>query len=302
MAMYGQAYDPRDSREWWCRLTLQGLAASFVVVGGIFLSMPDVTIRALNANGAWFGDFTPLPISSARFWLTLATGYMTLVAALAYMAQRDLRRHRDLLGLLALGKAVTSLSGLGFYLYATDAFIYLANFFVDGAITVTVLVIWAIVPSLGPPRDSARPPARSDGGPVAQDPVGDSIAEAMVPAGGPFEEGAARTAVFRDVTAFVSGTAPFAPQGLRFALWLIEVSPLFVPPLQMRRFSRLPLDRRVKILEAWEGSRFLLLHRLIVHGLKLLVMTHFYAKAEIEARLGYPHPLERVPRPKEHAL
>jgi hypothetical protein len=38
-----------------------------------------------------------------------------------------------------------------------------------------------------------------------------------------------------------------------------------------------------------------------MHALKMLVLTHVYSRPEIAARVGYPHPLERVPRNAEDA-
>jgi len=276
--------------EWWCRLALRALAASFAIVGTIFLFAPDATLDFMNAAGSTLGDFTPAPRSVLRFWLSLATGYMVLVTALAYLAQRDLRRHRDLLLLLALGKATSSLTCLVFYLWSLDAFIYLANFLVDGSIAVTALAIWVAVPSLPHVTVVDSPPARSRA-------AFDSILEAMVPAGGAFAEGGRDATNARDIEAFVAGAGASAKRALQVGLQIFDASPYFLPPLKWHRFSQLPLDERVRILESWEQSS-LPPRRLAMHILKLLVMTHVYSHPTIEARLGYPHPLERVPRPE----
>jgi hypothetical protein len=153
-AAVSAAEEPRTAgtAERLCRIVLRFLAASFAVVGMLFLFFPDGTVRVLNAVGTYFGDFTPAPESQLRFWLSLATGYMALVTALAWVAQRDMHRHRDLLLFLALGKATSSLTCLAFYWYSLDAFIYLANAVVDGSIAVTALVIWSVVPLLRPSR------------------------------------------------------------------------------------------------------------------------------------------------------
>src|SRR3989304_6347302 len=113
--------EQRDSLLWWCRLTVQGFTASFAIVGTLFFLFPDGTIRFLNGVGAALGDFTPAPPSELRFWVSLSIGYMVLVTALAYLAQRDLRR-RDLLALLALGKGVSSLTCPRFYFISHAVF------------------------------------------------------------------------------------------------------------------------------------------------------------------------------------
>jgi len=87
--MTGRAVSDRGRRkEWWCRLVLRGLVASFLIVGTIVPFLPDGPVRAMSAVGSWLGHFTPAPPSALRFWLSLATGYMVLVTAPAYLAQR----------------------------------------------------------------------------------------------------------------------------------------------------------------------------------------------------------------------
>lgn len=290
-------FSEMDSRTWWCRLTLRCLAASFAVVGAGFLFFPDTNVEFLNAVGGALGDFTPAPSSELRFWLSLTTGYMALVTALAYIAQRDMVRHRNLVALLVLGKAVTALTSLGFYLWSVDAFVYLLNFLVDGSITLMALVIWVAIPTLPAanrafPLVSERPGA---GAAALPDPVLNAVIEAVVPSGGSFEEGAADLPVARDVEEFVAGVGPSALGTFRLALRAFEYSPFFVPPIRFRRFSRLTLQERIRVLEAWETSR-LMPRRQAIHTLKLLVMTQFYSRRPIEERLGYPYPLDRVPR------
>jgi hypothetical protein len=284
------------SLEWWCRLTLQVLAVCFVVVGAQFLFLPDATVRGMNALGSWLGDFTPAPASALRFWLSLATGYMVLVTALAYVAQRDLRRHRDLVAFLALGKGTSSLVALGFYLYASNAFIYLANFYVDGSITLMALAIWLAVPSLGDSAsaDTAAAGMRREAPPV---PAMNAMLEAMIPSGGAFAPGARELPIGRDIETFVEGLAPAARRAMRVGLRLFDFAPFFLPPLRRRRFSRLPLEERIAVLEAWERSRFAP-RRQAIHTLKMLAMIHFYGRPEIERQLGYVQPLVRVPRPE----
>src|ERR1700687_4796523 len=287
------------SIEWWCRLILRSLAASFAIVGSLFFFFPDATIRVMNTVGALFGAFAPAPSSGLRFWLSLGTGYMVLVTALAYVAQRDLRRHRDLVALLALGKATSSLTCLVFYLYASPAFIYLANFVVDGSIALTALAIWLLVPSL-PDRlaDSSSPDAAPSARPPS--PLFAALVETMVPTGGPFPEGGRDPALAADVEAFIGAVNASVPRALRLGLWCLDALPLCWPPRRGHRFSRLPLEDRVHVLEAWERSGLIPLRQL-VHTLKLLVMSQFYSRPEIEPRLGDPDPLVRVPRPEPAA-
>jgi hypothetical protein len=271
------------TRESFQRLLLRVLAASFAGVGATFLLAPDATVRFMNAVGARLGDFTPAPASELRFWLSLGVAYMALVTALAALAQRDLQRYRPLLPLLALGKATSSLTCLAFYWLSTDAFLYLANFVVDGSIALATLWIWADV---GLREASAAALSPGEQGILR------SALEAAVPPGGPSPRSAADPDVEDAVRAFCA-EARF--RWLGAALRLLDVSPFLVPPFRLRRFSRLPLAERVRLLEAHEASA-LPPRRQAVHAFKTVAMLAFYSRPDVEAALGYPHPLERVPR------
>jgi hypothetical protein len=130
------------------RLVLRVFAVSFAVVGILFVLRPEGLVSDLDALGAALGSFAATPRSELRFWVSLAFAYMVLVTMLAWIAQRDLRRYRRLLPILAAGKAASSLSCLAYYWLSISAFPYLVNFLVDGTITLVVLKIWADVPRL----------------------------------------------------------------------------------------------------------------------------------------------------------
>lgn len=116
--------------------------------------------------------------------------------------------------------------------------------------------------------------------------------EAAVPEGAGLPGSAADAEVERAVLAFCA-SADFAALGL--ALRLLDVSPFLVPPFRARRFSKLPLDERVRLLEAHETSAFFP-RRAAVHAFKQVAMLAYYARPDVEAALGYPNPLARVPR------
>ena len=116
--------------------------------------------------------------------------------------------------------------------------------------------------------------------------------EAMVPAGAGLPGSAADDEVERTVRAFCA-SAGFTALGL--ALRLLDLSPFLVPPFRRHRFSKLPLDERVRLLEAHEASAFFA-RRAAVGAFKQVAMLAYYARPEVEAALGYPNPLARVPR------
>jgi len=116
--------------------------------------------------------------------------------------------------------------------------------------------------------------------------------EAAVPEGAGLPGSAADPEVERAVRAFCE-SAQFAALGA--ALRLLDVSPFLVPPFRLRRFSKLALAERVRLLEAHEASAFFP-RRAAVHAFKQVAMLAYYARPDVEAALGYPNPLARVPR------
>src|SRR2546425_622234 len=132
------------------RVLFAGLALAFAATGLLFFLFPDGTVRALNAAGSPLG-FPPAPPSALRFWLSLGLAYMVLVTLLAAQIARDPRGRAHLMPLLAAGKATSSLTCAGYFVFSLPAFLYLANALVDGALALVALGAWA-TSRLGPRR------------------------------------------------------------------------------------------------------------------------------------------------------
>src|SRR3989449_5235264 len=126
------------------RVLFAGLALAFAATGLLFFLFPDGTVRALNAPGSPLG-FPPAPPSALRFWLSLGLAYMVLVTLLAAQIARDPRRHAHLMPLLAAGKATSSLTCAGYFVFSLPAFLYLANALVDGTLALVALGAWTVV-------------------------------------------------------------------------------------------------------------------------------------------------------------
>ena len=123
---------------------LRLLAASFALVGVLFIATPDGVLGALDDLGDVFGDFSPAPETTQQLWLALGFAYMVVITGICLVVQADVVRYRPLLLVLAAGKAASSLAALGFYLFDDDVFAYLLNFLVDGFLVVVVLWIYAL--------------------------------------------------------------------------------------------------------------------------------------------------------------
>jgi hypothetical protein len=132
---------------------LRLLAAGFAIVGLLFILMPDGVLGALDDTGDWLplGHFGEAPDTTQQLWLALGFAYMVVITGLCLVIQADVVRYRPLLLLLAAGKTASSLAALGFYLFDTDVFAYLANFAVDGLLALGALWLWSLAGSISRP-------------------------------------------------------------------------------------------------------------------------------------------------------
>jgi hypothetical protein len=132
---------------------LRLLAASFALVGLLFIIAPDGTLSALDDFGDWLplGGFEPAPETAEQLWLALGFAYMTVITGICLVVATDVVRYRPLLLVLAAGKAASSLAALGFYLFDPDVFAYLLNFLVDGFLVGVALWLWSLAGRVGEP-------------------------------------------------------------------------------------------------------------------------------------------------------
>ena len=132
-------------------LSLRLLAASFALVGCLFLFAPDGTLGVLDDLGDVFGNFAPAPETTQQLWLSLGFAYMVVITGICLVAQADVPRYRPLLLVLAAGKAASSLTSLAFFLFDTDVFAYLLNFLVDGSLVAVALLLHSVAGRIGAP-------------------------------------------------------------------------------------------------------------------------------------------------------
>jgi hypothetical protein len=138
-----------ESAERFVVLNLRLLAASFAVVGFLFIAMPDGVLDAISDVGDAIGDFPRAPETTEQLWLALGFAYMVVITGICLVAQSDVVRYRPLLLVLAAGKAASSLAALGFFVFDEDVFIYLLNFLVDGFLVGVSLLLWSVSGRVG---------------------------------------------------------------------------------------------------------------------------------------------------------
>jgi hypothetical protein len=138
-----------EAAERFVVFNLRLLAASFALVGLLFIAMPDGVLGAISDLGDSIGDFTEAPETTEQLWLALGFAYMVVITAICLVVQADVVRYRPFLLVLAVGKAASSLASLGFYLFDQDVFAYLLNFLVDGFLALAALWLWSLVGRIG---------------------------------------------------------------------------------------------------------------------------------------------------------
>ena len=130
---------------------LRLLAATFVVVGLLFLFVPSGVLDVISDVGEWFGNDTRAPHTQEDLWLALSFAYMVVITGICLVAQMDVVRYRPLLLVLAAGKTASSLGSLAFFLIDEHVFIYLLNFLVDGFLALLSLWLFSLAGRIGRP-------------------------------------------------------------------------------------------------------------------------------------------------------
>jgi len=123
------------------RLVLRIWAVLFALGAVDFFVFPYLTARLLNSTAKSLGMHEVVALNGGQdFWLTLAVPYMILVTAFSWIAQRGARIQAQPVQLLMLAKASSSLTSLALFLLGGFAYPFLANFVVDGAIS--LITFW----------------------------------------------------------------------------------------------------------------------------------------------------------------
>jgi hypothetical protein len=123
------------------RLLLRVWTVVFALGAIDFLVFPYLTVRILNSSAHAFGMREVAALNAGQdFWLTLAVPYMILVAAFSWVAQRGEKISAQPVQFLMLAKASSSLTSLALFLFGGFPYALLANFVVDGLIT--LITFW----------------------------------------------------------------------------------------------------------------------------------------------------------------
>ncbi len=102
----------------------------FIIVGGLFALYPNMVVGSTVS-------------SSASLWYSLTLAFMATVSILALLVAINPRKYLDMLLPLFIGKLVSSLSSLYWYIQFSRG-ILLTNTFTDGMIAIVALILYLL--------------------------------------------------------------------------------------------------------------------------------------------------------------
>ena len=258
-------------------------AWTFLVVGTLFFLFLNGTIDTLNGVGGIFG-FPDAPHLAHRFWLGLAVAYMAVVTSLAWLISEAPSERRILMPPLAIGKAVSSGTCLLFLIFERPYFIYLANFLVDGGIALGAWWTWRLTR----PLEAGAAGVRAQGGAALSEGsrrILGAVGDAFLPPGGAFAQGADAIGLAQKVESHIAQAFPLGLPAMAALLHWIDLQPILFH-LTPHRLHTLPLEERVRILEAMERSA-LLARRQTAVTLKLFLGLHAYRDSAVARQVGF---------------
>ena len=122
------------------RLSALFLMVAFIIVGLLFILMPDGVLSFFNDISGQLG-MKKILLQGKSFFLILATAYMYIVSLLAFFMFKYPDNQFPPL-LLINAKMASSLLSFGMFLLHQPYLIYLVNGIVDGAIGIFVLILY----------------------------------------------------------------------------------------------------------------------------------------------------------------
>lgn len=118
------------------------------------------------------------------------------------------------------------------------------------------------------------------------------LAEALLPRGGPFPEGAEDFDLARRFDDFLADEPPWNQSDLRTAILLLEYGPVVIER-RARTFSHLPPEERLAHFQRWRESDRLELRQASLALAKFLSLV-FYDRPRVWTALRYPGPLVKA--------
>lgn len=131
----------REERQ--LKILLSVSAWTFFLVGLAFATVPGQVLGLVNRASALLNlGFPDMPLSTEKFWLSLAFSMMMTITALCCVAQHNVRRNKGYVIPLLISKATSALSAIAFFVFSARYFAYVVIFVVDGSIFWVTLLFY----------------------------------------------------------------------------------------------------------------------------------------------------------------
>ncbi len=241
-----------------------------------FLLIGPYIPAAINAVSRFISPLPlyPLPanVPEGAFWRILSVSMMAMITWIAVQTYRDPRRHANLVPILLVSKACSTVCYTVFFImYGHLA--YIVGFMTDGPIFLVTAGLWYA--AAGGDRYLTSGEQR----------ILAAIGEAFIPRGGRFPLGYAdtRVACVSDASRMLAALDMPTLTGVRFLLHMLNWTSV---PSFGRRLTTLTQDERIHVLTRLEVKRSALLRMLVVTA-KLLTLVPFFEQPEAAQAVGY---------------
>jgi len=137
--------DPLLKQERWAQWFFRISALVYFVVGMMFILIPDTILAWSNGLSSFLHTgLPPIPTGGEHFWTALAFSMMMTISGICIAAQYNIRQNRNLVVLLLIAKAASSVSGFALFAPQHPYFAYLAIGLVDGSLFLASLVFYLL--------------------------------------------------------------------------------------------------------------------------------------------------------------
>jgi len=259
------------------------ISAGMYALGAVvFLWIGFVIPRIINAISAFA---TPLPLypmpanaPEGAFWRVLAVSMMAMITWIAVQTYRDPRRNGNLVPILLLSKACSTVCYTVFFIFHGHL-AYIIGFVTDGPIFLITAGLWYA--AAGGDRCLT----------LGEERIVAAIGEALMPRGGGFPLGFAdrRDSCLAGTHRILAVLDLPTLVGIRLSLHLLN---WMATPSCGRRLTALSPDRRAHVLARLEEKRSVVLRTCVITA-KVLTLLPFFEQPEVEAAVGYD-PTARV--------
>ena len=108
----------------------------------VFLFLPEQLFEVINTLSSAVSDLPVAPYSTEKFWASLTNAMMLMIVYISFAVYQDVKKNINMVPILILGKFVSSVSGVLYFLVSSRYFAHLTVFITDFPIFLIVLYFY----------------------------------------------------------------------------------------------------------------------------------------------------------------